>query len=133
MCELEWELFRTVPPGVFVERVNHHRFFAANRELRGFLRRAEALASRSDALKEEELEAIWPCPLDLMPEVEDAYGCEMLDDELQEEIAVYVKNLRSLQQAIETIRCVLLARGAAPEPATSARLRRPIPRYQQTM
>ena len=80
------------------------------------LRRAEALASRSNTLKEEELEAVWPCLLDLTPEAEDEYGCEMLDDELHEEIAAYVKNLRSLQQTIETIRCVMLARGAESEP-----------------
>jgi hypothetical protein len=98
-----------------MEHTKHPRFFAANLELRSFLRRAEALASRSDTLKEEELEAIWPVLVDLTPEVEDAYGCEMLDGELQHEIAAYVKSLRSLQQAIETIRCVMLARGAEPE------------------
>jgi hypothetical protein len=95
--------------GAFVEHTKHQRFFAANLELRGFLRRAEALASRSDTLKEEELEAIWPVLVDLTPEAEDAYSCEMLDGELQHEIAEYVKSLRSLQQAIETIRCVMLA------------------------
>jgi hypothetical protein len=95
-----------------MERAKHSRFFAANQELRTFLRRAEGLASWSDTISEEALMAIWHRLLDLAPEVEDASGCEMLDVELQEEIAAYVKNLRALQQAVETIRCVMLARHA---------------------
>jgi hypothetical protein len=97
-----------------MERAKHKRFFAANQELRDFMHRAEGLASWSDTASEEELEAVWHRLLDLAPEVEDASGCEMLDAQLQEEIAAYVKNLRALQQAVETIRCVMLARHAQP-------------------
>lgn len=93
-----------------MERAKHKRFFAANQELRDFLRRAEGLASWSDTVSEDELKAIWLRLLELAPEVEDASGCATLDAELQEEIAAYVKNLRALQQAVETIRCVMLAR-----------------------
>jgi hypothetical protein len=95
-----------------MELAKHQRFFAANQELRDFLRRAEGLASQSGTVNEEELNAIWPRLPDLAPEVEDTAGCEMLDDELQEEIAAYVKNFRALQQTVETIRCVILARHA---------------------
>jgi hypothetical protein len=98
-----------------MERAKHQRFFAANRELRDFLRRAEGLASQSGTANEEELNAIWPRLQDLAAVAEDTGGCETLDDELQEEIAAYVKNLRALQQTVETIRCVMLARCAQPE------------------
>lgn len=100
-----------------MERAKHKRFFAANQELRDLLRRAEGLASWSDTASEEELKAIWHRLLDLAPEVEEGSGCEMLDALLQEEIAAYVKNLRALQQAVETIRCVMLARHAQPQAA----------------
>jgi hypothetical protein len=95
-----------------MERLMHKRFFAANQELRGFLRRAEGLAIWSDTVSEEELKTIWHRMLELAPEVKDASACDTLDAELQEEIAAYVKNLKALQQAVETIRCVMLARRA---------------------
>ena len=100
-----------------MELANHERFFAANQDLRDFLRRTEGLASRSDTLNEEELKVVWPRLPDLAREVEHESNCEILDAELQEEIAAYVKNLRALQQAVETIRCVMLTRGAELEAA----------------
>ena len=90
----------------------HKRFLAANRELRAFLRRAEGLASWADTASEEELRTIWRRLVELAPEVKDISSCETLDAEIQAEIAAYVKNLRALQQAAETIRCVMLARQA---------------------
>ena len=88
----------------------HKRFVAANLELRAFLRRAEGLATWAENVSEDELRSIWRNLVELSPEVKDGPGCETLDPELQQEIAAYVKNLRALQQAAETIRCVMLAR-----------------------
>jgi hypothetical protein len=95
----------------------HKQFVAANLQLRAFLRKAEGLASWAETVNEEELRAIWGGLVELAPQVKDEPACETLDLELQEEIAAYVKNLRALQEAAETIRCVMLARRAELETA----------------
>lgn len=95
----------------------HKRFVAANLELRAFLRRAEGLAGWAETVSEEELRGIWHRLVELAPEMQDGTGCDTLDTELQEELAAYVKNLRALQEAAETIRCVMLVRRAELESA----------------
>jgi hypothetical protein len=100
-----------------MELAKHNRFFVANLELRQLLRRAEGLASCSDSVNEEELKPISARLLELASEIESGPVSDMLDAELQEEIAPYVKNFRALQQAIETIRCVMLVRSMELETA----------------
>jgi hypothetical protein len=91
-----------------MELYKHERFRAANQELWEFLRRVEALASRSGTVTETELKTILDRMLNLAPEVGDASRSETLDGNLLSGIQEYVQNFRALQQAIEKIRCVIL-------------------------
>jgi hypothetical protein len=118
-----------------MERAKHQRFVAANRELRDFLRRTEGIAGGAGAVSEAELKVIWLHLVSLAPEIEGASSCETLDADLQEEIAAYVKNLRELQRAIETIRCVMLARNVELQAAKRHLdgLRGWVQAYQRTM
>ena len=93
-----------------MELCKHERFQAANQELRGFLRRIEAMANGSATVTEAELKTILDRMLTLAPEVGDASRSETLDGNLLGGIEEYVQNFRALQQAIEKIRCVILGR-----------------------
>ena len=82
----------------------HIRFIAANRELREFLRRAEALANRAGASGKSELEPICSRLMNLQTEVGDSSRSETLDESSLGEIAEYVQNLAALQRAVEKAR-----------------------------
>ncbi len=88
----------------------HERFAIANQELTDFLRRIDGLARGTATVTEKDLQALSQRLSMLAPEVGDASRGETLDAELQNEIAKYVKNLRSLQIELEKLRCVMLAR-----------------------
>ncbi len=88
----------------------HARFLSANQELREFLRRAEGLANGTATVTEDDLARVSLRLANLAPEIGDASRSETLNADLQDEIGEYVKNLRSLQGALEKIRCVMLAR-----------------------
>jgi len=88
----------------------HAHFLSANQELREFLRRAEGLANGTATVTEDDLARVSLRLANLAPEIGDASRGETLNADLQDEIGEYVKNLRSLQGALEKIRCVMLAR-----------------------
>lgn len=90
--------------------LKHERFAAANQELRGFLRRVDGLVRGTESVSEGDLRAVSQRIANLAPEVGDAARGATLDQQLQEEIAEYVRNLRALQTALEKVRCVMLAR-----------------------
>jgi hypothetical protein len=94
------------------EKQKHERFLAANEELRVFLRRVDGLALGTESITEGDLQALSRRMSTLSPEVGDAARGEILDESLRNEIGEYVKNLRALQKALETLRCNMLARKA---------------------
>jgi hypothetical protein len=93
-----------------MESNKHERFLCANQELRGFLQRVEGLASGTCSISDRDLQALSQRLSTLAPEIGDASRSETLDAGLRNEVAEYVKNLRSLQTALEKVRCILLAR-----------------------
>jgi hypothetical protein len=88
----------------------HERFLSANEELRDFLKRIEGLASGTCSVSERDLHALSQRLSTLAPEIGDASRGETLDTGLRNEVAEYVRNLRSLQTALEKVRCIMLAR-----------------------
>ena len=88
----------------------HARFAIANEDLSEFLRRVDGLAAGTASITEGDLLALSHRLSTIAPEVGDASRGETLDTALQEEIGRYVKNLRALQEALEKVRCVMLAR-----------------------
>jgi hypothetical protein len=93
-----------------MEDETHARFLWANQELRAFLRRVERLANGTGTANENDLQKAAQHLLNLAPEIGDAARGETLDAGLQLEIAEYVTNMRALQDALEKVRCVMLAR-----------------------
>jgi hypothetical protein len=93
-----------------MQQYKHERFLIANEQLRGFLRRAESAANGTCMISDGDFQA-WSRPLSLRDvSVGEASHSETLDTDLRNEIAEYVKNLSSLQTALETIRRILLCR-----------------------
>jgi len=86
------------------------RFDVANQELADFLERIDGLANGMTSVTEKDLQGLSQRLLMLAPEVGDASRGVTLDEELQDEVGKYVKNLRSLQIGLEKLRCVMLAR-----------------------
>jgi len=93
-----------------MENQKHERFIVANEMLSTFLRRVDGLATGTESITEADLQALSRRLSMLAPEVGDASRGENLDEDLQKEIAIYVKNLRALQTALEKVRCIMLAR-----------------------
>jgi hypothetical protein len=100
-----------------MDQHKHERFLSANQELRGFLRRLENLANGTGTITDVDLKALSQRLTFLAPEVGDASRSETLDAGLRSEVAEYVKNLRALQNALEKVRCIMLARKAQLEGA----------------
>ena len=93
-----------------MDRNKHERFLVANQELRDFLGKVEHLAKGTGTITDGDLKALSLRLSTLFPEVGDASRSETLDDNLRNEVAEYVKNLRALQVALESVRCIMLAR-----------------------
>lgn len=93
-----------------MDHQKHERFLSTNQELRDFLRRVENLAEGTGTITDGDLKALSQRLSTLAPEVGDASRSETLDADLRNEIAEYVKNLRAIQTALETVRCIMLAR-----------------------
>jgi hypothetical protein len=93
-----------------MENSKHARFTSANQELSEFLRRVDGLAAGTESITEGDLQALSNRLSVLAPEVGDASRGSTLDSALQDQIAIYVKNLRALQEALEKVRCVMIAR-----------------------
>ena len=93
-----------------MDQHKHERFLSANQELRGFLRRVENLVNGTGTVTDVDLKALSQRLTYLAPEVGDASRGETLDAGLRIEVAEYVKNFRALQDALEKVRCIMLAR-----------------------
>jgi len=95
--------------------MNAHRvnlFFSSNQELSAFLSRAEALVHGTGDVGWEELAALGRLLNTMAPEMAEAAHPDFADAALQEQVQRYVAHLRSLQVALEQVRCVMLARRA---------------------
>lgn len=88
----------------------HDRFLSANRELRNFLERVDALVHGTSDVGVDELRALG-CLLEAMaPEMGEASLAVSVDTVLQAQIQEYIGNLRELQASLEQVRCVMFAR-----------------------
>jgi hypothetical protein len=88
----------------------YERFTAANRELIEFLQKVDGLANGLDLVTEADLLSLSKQLATLAPEVEKTPLQETPVTPLPDEVAEYVRNLRALQLALETVRCVMLTR-----------------------
>jgi hypothetical protein len=88
----------------------YKQFAAANLELVDFLKKVDGLAKGSDSITEADLQSLSTRLGLLAPEVEKTPMRESEGAPLPAEVSEYVKHLRELQLALETVRCVMLAR-----------------------
>jgi hypothetical protein len=88
----------------------YERFIDTNQELVDFLRKVDGLANGLDSITETDLLSLSKRLADLAPEMEKTPLLKTRAEAPPSEIAEYVKNLRALQLALETVRCVMLAR-----------------------
>ena len=98
-------------------QATHERFASANRDLRDFLMRVEALGNGTGMISEEDMKRISQRLLTLAPEVGDASRSKTLDAALKAQIDEYVRNLKSMQRALEKVCCIMLARKSQLEAA----------------
>jgi hypothetical protein len=87
-------------------------FLSANRDLRAFLARVDGLASGRDDLKPDDLRALGRLLESMAPEIAQASPEDAADTNLQIQVKEYISHLRTLQSALEQVRCVMLARRA---------------------
>jgi hypothetical protein len=93
-----------------VDRQIVERFAAANLELNAFLRKVDGLANGTESITEENLKSLSQRIAVLDPLAAEILSVQEHDAMQQTEITEYVQNLRALQSALETVRCVTLAR-----------------------
>jgi hypothetical protein len=86
------------------------RFLSANRDLRNFLERVDAMVHGTGDVSPGELPAIGRLLETMAPEIGEASHAASADAALQAQIQEYVGNLRALQAALEQVRCVMFAR-----------------------
>ncbi len=86
------------------------RFLSANRELRVFLERVEALVHGTGDIGADELRALGRLLEAVAPEIGKASRDGSTDAVVQAQIEEYIGNLRALQACLEQVRCVMFAR-----------------------
>jgi len=86
------------------------RFLFANRELRNFLERVDAMVHGTGDVGPGELRVIGRLLETMAPEIGEASPAASPDAALQVQIQEYVGNLRALQASLEQVRCVMFAR-----------------------
>jgi hypothetical protein len=86
------------------------RFLSANRELRNFLERVDAMVHGTGDIGPGELRAIGRLLETMAPEIDEASHGVSADAGLQAQFQEYVGNLRALQASLEQVRCVMFAR-----------------------
>lgn len=86
------------------------RFLSANRELRNFLDRVDAMVHGTGDVGPGELRAIGRLLEAMSPEIGEASPAVSGDAPLQGQILEYIGNLRALQVSLEQVRCVMFAR-----------------------
>jgi hypothetical protein len=95
-----------MPPG------RHDHFLSANRELRNFLERVDAMVHGTGDVGPGELRAIGRLLETMAPEIGEASHTVSADAALQAQTQEYVKNLRAFLGALEKVRSIMLARRA---------------------
>jgi hypothetical protein len=100
-----------------MEPHKREQFATANHELRNFLQQADGLVDGTGTVTAEDLKSIWMRLLNLAPEVGAPSRRETIAADPRDEVAQYVKNLQTLRDALEKVRCVMLARRAQLEAA----------------
>ena len=93
------------------------RFLSANRELRNFLEKVDALVHGTSDVGPGELRAIGRLLETLAPEIVEASPAVSADAALHAQIQEYIRNLQALQASLEQVRCVMFARLAQIEAA----------------
>ncbi len=93
-----------------MDRQTYQHFAAANLELGVFLRKVDGLANGTELITEGDLQSLSRRLAELAPEVEGVPFQETPGDGMPNEVSEYVKNLRAVQAALETVHCVMLAR-----------------------
>jgi hypothetical protein len=101
---------QTNSTGRLMEQHRHERILSANEDLRGFLRLAEGAANGTCTISEGDFQTLSQRLSNRGFSVGEASRSETLDTGLRIEIAEYVRNLVSLQTALEQVRSVLLGR-----------------------
>jgi hypothetical protein len=85
------------------------QFVVANRELCLFLQRVDGLAHGTESVTEEDMLSLSRRLSTITPQVGDILASQANDEGQPNEIAEYIKNLRALQTALETVRVIMLA------------------------
>ena len=93
-----------------MDRRTHERFAAANQMLGEFLRKVDGLAKGTDSITEQDMQSLSQRLNNMAPEVADTMNAQTPANGQQDELLEYIRNLSSLQTALETVRCVMLAR-----------------------
>jgi hypothetical protein len=93
-----------------VKQHTHERFLSANKELRAILRRTEGAAKGAFKVTESDFQTLSRRLSNCDFSIGDASRAETLDAELRSELAEYIRNFRAIQQALEKIRVLTLAR-----------------------
>jgi hypothetical protein len=88
----------------------HIRFLSANKELRGILRQAEGAAKGACQVTDADFQTFSHRLSNCDFSIGDASRAETLDAELRSELAEYIRNFRAIQQALEKVRVLTLAR-----------------------
>jgi hypothetical protein len=96
---------------------SHELFVSANHELRAFLTRTEGLVHGTSDMDAEDLRALGRLLQRVAPEMEASSRIGNSDMALEEQVQLYIANLRSLQVCLEQVRCVMLARRSKLEAA----------------
>ena len=92
------------------ERYDH--LLSANRELRNFLERVDALTQDAADVDASDLRALHRLVDAMAPEICKPSIGDIADAALQSQIQEYRRNLRALQTSLEQVRSVMLARRA---------------------
>jgi hypothetical protein len=92
------------------DRQTYQQFATANCEFSIFLQKVAGLANGTESITEPDLQSLSRRLAALAPEVQEIRLQKAPEDELPNEISEYLKNLRAVQAALETVHCVMLAR-----------------------
>jgi hypothetical protein len=93
-----------------VKQQTHERFLSANKELRGILRRTEGAAKGACKVTDADFQTLSRRLSNCDFSIGEASRAETLDAELRSELAEYIRNFRAIQQALEKVRVLTLAR-----------------------
>ncbi len=95
-----------------MESQNYQQFATANQEFSIFLQKVAGLTNGTDSITEGDLQSLSRHLAALAPIAGEVLAAQAHENEHQDDVTEYVMNLRSLQTALETIHCVMLARKA---------------------